>query len=273
MSYEALAACCRPSRNQIFGAVTDKATVKSVQAQLKMLAVGAGNPALDPGSVNGVLDSRTKSAVASFNRTYGWPEDGAAITAGTMEALQRPDVVRMTQAGAGGKVATVTVTDDEAVSARKDVVKKVEETQVEVKAALDAKMSAKTPEEMQRAIAQAKAAEAKADAVASEAQKASPEVRAAAEDVRAGAKLTSAATSPEQAKLAVARVEAAGSRVSAITRDHWVRIAAAAVAILGIGGTIALALKAKWLLAALTLLVLTPAAGAAVVVVAERQKT
>lgn len=91
--------------------ITDKATVKSVQAQLQLLAKATGNVALDPtrgnppGKIDGIIGPRTQAAVFAFNAAYGWPTDGNAITQGTMEALARPDVVKLTQGGGGSSSA------------------------------------------------------------------------------------------------------------------------------------------------------------------------
>lgn len=75
---------------------TDKATVKRVQEKLHALAAATKNRAFDPyeGKYrdDGVLGSRTKAAVVAFNAAYGWPTDGPNITAGTLTALERPDV-------------------------------------------------------------------------------------------------------------------------------------------------------------------------------------
>lgn len=72
---------------------TDSSTVKSVQQQLYKLSVATSTPTLDPGTIDGLTGPHTSAAVAVFNTKYGWPTDGGNITAGTLEALKRPDVV------------------------------------------------------------------------------------------------------------------------------------------------------------------------------------
>jgi hypothetical protein len=76
---------------------TDKATVKKVQRQLHALALATGNKDFDPYSDgykdDGVLGTRTQLSVMAFNQAYGWPSDNQNITDGTLDALQRPDVV------------------------------------------------------------------------------------------------------------------------------------------------------------------------------------
>lgn len=72
---------------------TDKPTVTSVQQKLKALAAATGNLSFDPGVVDGKAGPRTNAAVSAFNTAYGWPSDGSTITAGTLEAFKRPDVV------------------------------------------------------------------------------------------------------------------------------------------------------------------------------------
>ncbi len=80
----------------------DKATVRTVQQKLHALSLATGNSAFDPYHDkyrdDGVIGSKTKSAVAAFNRAYGWPDDGESITDGTLEALKRSDVVNPSSA-------------------------------------------------------------------------------------------------------------------------------------------------------------------------------
>lgn len=233
-SYSALAYCSRT----VVGAddlVTDAASVKSVQAQLKFLSVGAKNTALDPGSINGVLGPRTRAAVAAFNSTYGWPDDGGSITrGGTLTALQRPDVVRLTQAGAGGSVAAIAMTD-ESVAARKDVVEQVKQADDAVRAAVDAKAAAVTPEQKQQAQAQADAAKKQADAVAVAAQQAPPDVKQAAAATQAAATATQVAQTPATIQIAQAKAAEAEKVVAALA-PRWVPIALAAGGGAALGG-------------------------------------
>jgi len=76
---------------------TDKATVRRVQQQLHALALATGKSVFDPYhdqyKDDGVMGSRTKTALAAFNSAYGWSTDGSTITDGTLEALKRPDVI------------------------------------------------------------------------------------------------------------------------------------------------------------------------------------
>lgn len=93
---------------------TDKKTVKSVQAQLHVLALATGNSSFDPGKIDGLVGPHTNAAVSAFNKAYGWPADGTKITDGTLTALKRPDVVDPkgydAQQAADAAVADVTTT-------------------------------------------------------------------------------------------------------------------------------------------------------------------
>lgn len=180
----------------------DTATIQRVQGVIMKLA------ALDPAfralqvavdtQINafGVNGPATKKAVKRFNEVYGWPDDGEAITAGTLVALDRPDVK-------AGKMP-----DTEAVDAATDEIVKA---QGAVVAAAEAKQTATTPAEQVAADDRAKAAKALADGAVKLAQQAGAPanvVDAAAKTVQA-AFATEAAKTPEQA--AAAKEQAAGA--------------------------------------------------------------
>ena len=242
-------------------AITDKATVKSVQAQLQLIAKNSGNKALDPGVADGVIGPKTKAALTAFNITYGWPSDGASLTKGTLEALARPDVVRLTQGDT--PVTSVIFTDNETVVARKYVVEQVKQANDAVQTAADAKAKATTPAEKAAADAQAKAAQAQADRVAAAATAAPPEVKQAAALVQSAAQATVQAQTPVAIAAAQGQVSAANEKVKSVSKTLlWVPIAIGLVSLLGIGTTIALAANSKWLWAALTFFLFTPAVAA-----------
>lgn len=171
-------------------AITDKDTVKRVQAQLHLLAVGTKNAKLDAGKADGIIGPATRSAVSAFNAAYGWPDDGGDITQGTLEALTRPDVQKL--------MGTIAFTDGDTVSSNAAV----RTAQNAIKNVIAAKEQASTPE--QKASAQAAAVAAK-QAIDTVAQNASPEVRAALTEVQTVAQLAAAASTPEQTRLAKER--------------------------------------------------------------------
>ena len=98
--YVALARGAR--RFQVVGAdaLTDRATVERVQRAIVALPLSKQLPEFQPmiqalavqKGGYGTFGPTTKKAVASFNRAYGWPDDGDKITAGTLEALGRADL-------------------------------------------------------------------------------------------------------------------------------------------------------------------------------------
>ena len=257
LGYSIMTPAQRRAQMHVVGAdtLTDKGTVTIVQRQLRALSRGVGDGALDPGVSDGIIGPKTRAAVKAFNEKYGWPSDGMNITAGTLEALKRPDVTKHTGA------SVVSFEDDEVVVGRKKVVEEVKKAQEAVSQAADAKASAKTPEEMQKALVQVKAAEEKVNIVAKESEKAPPEVRAAIEEVQTAAKLVSAATSPEQMKMALGRVGSAEKKVQSLRSKYITFLAiGAVVGVLGLTGTILLAAKSKWLWAALNFFLFTPLA-------------
>lgn len=159
-------------------AVTDKAQVKKAQQQLHALALAVGNPTLDPYSAktkdDGVIGPDTRRAVTEFNKLYGWPDDGATITAGTLEALKRPDVVNAAAAKAEAAKAAAAAATTAA--------------QVQIAATQTTAAAASAPPEVQAqaAAAQAKAAQAKTPA----------EVAAAKVEVQAAAAAAASAAQP-----------------------------------------------------------------------------
>lgn len=186
--------------------ISDKATVQRVQGVIMKLA------ALDPvfralqETINsqtnafGVYGPVTKKAVKRFNEIYGWPDDGEAITAGTLAALDRHDVK-------AGKLPDAEAID----AATSDVVA----AQVAVLKAAEAKQAATTPAEQAAADAQAKAAKAQAEDANKKAQQAGAleVINAAVKTVQA-AVAAEAAKTPEQAAAAKEQAAAATAAIA-----------------------------------------------------------
>lgn len=146
---------------------TDHATVWTVQEQLHALSVATSNAAFDPGKIDGAVGPHTNTAVAAFNKAYGWPTDGGNITAGTLEALKRPDVVnpKAAQSASAAADSASTPAEVQAAAAKLTAVANSPTTTALIHAAQQAAQVARTPAEVEAAKAQVKNAAAASQAV------------------------------------------------------------------------------------------------------------
>ncbi len=134
--------------------------MKSVQKQLYALSVATSTPSLDPGTIDGKVGPHTNAAVAVFNTKYGWPTDGSKITAGTLDALKRPDVVDpagyAAQQAALDAAAATTPAQVQAAAAKLSA-SVTPEIQAAATAAHAMALAATTPAQVQAAKAQVQA--------------------------------------------------------------------------------------------------------------------
>lgn len=140
-------------------AYTDKSTVERVQRFILALPKEKQLPEAQPlakavltqANAFGVNGPTTKVAVKAFNIAYGFPDDGEIITAGTLEAMTRPDL----KPGAGVMA--------EASQAAANIAKAPLQTPAQVQeakkatAAVVAKVAESAPPEMQSSIAEVQA--------------------------------------------------------------------------------------------------------------------
>lgn len=74
-------------------AITAPSVVARVQRSLHQISIDKNNPVLDPYhdkyKDDGVIGSKTRSAVAAFNITYADANDGSNITQSTLDALDK----------------------------------------------------------------------------------------------------------------------------------------------------------------------------------------
>lgn len=139
---------------------SDKDTVKSVQRQLHALSVATGNAGFDPYSDkskdDGLLSAATANAIIAFNFVYGWADDGPNITAGTLEALKRPDVkdpagYAKQAAEAAAQATTPAEVQAAAAQTAKVAAGAPPEVKQEAQAAQKEAMAAKTPAQVVKA--------------------------------------------------------------------------------------------------------------------------